>query len=133
MIERKRRSGLDSIEDTVTTLSRQSHAAQAEEQVKPYAGRGKPGHAGQKGVDKTGRHKITADVAPGRKEQVEEMARGLGISASDVVDAALANMYTFFRRDVIDLAEHRTFVPDEEKPGRGIWKLALPEEFTFGT
>lgn len=128
----ERRSALGST-SAVQRVMQRGAERQEEAQIKPYAGRGKPGHGGQKGQDKTGRHKLTADVAPGRKEQVDTMARALGISASDVVDVALAHMITVFGRGSLDLADYKAFIPDSEKPGRGIWKLALPEDFEFET
>ena len=100
-------------------------------EAQPRYGKGKPGHAGRIGIDSAGRHKLTADVAPGRREQIETMSQELGLSKSDIVDAALAAMWTAFQAGQIDLDEFKIWVANENQPSKGNWKLNLPDKFSF--
>ena len=130
-----RQSGLSRLESGVSSLVGQSIATQAAitAEAEGRDGRGRPGNAGEIGRDAAGRYKLTADVASGRKGQVDEMAIGLGLSKADVVDAALANMYTLFKAGKINLDLFKIYVPHKNQPGKVTMKLNLPDEFIFSS
>jgi hypothetical protein len=124
-----RRSGLRGADVAVGNLVSQYQAQKDKEEGK--TGRGQPGNSGEAGKDSAGRYKISADVKPGRREEIETMATALGMSKSDIVDAALANMWTLFEEGKINLDLYKVYVPNEKQPGKGGIKLNLPRLFKF--
>lgn len=129
----ERRSGLTGTGQVVGRLV--GDAQEAQDRIKAEAegrdGHGKPGNSGEVGRDSWGRYKISADVTPGRRGDIEKMSVALGVSKSDIVDAALANMVTLFEEGRINLDPYKVYVPNEKQPGKGGIKLILPRLFKF--
>lgn len=124
-----RRSGLRGADVAVGHLVSQYEAQKDRDEGK--TGRGRPGNSGEVGKDSAGRHKISADVKPSRRDEIEVMAAALGVSKSDIVDAALADMWTLFEEGKINLDPYKVYVPNEKQPGKGGIKLDLPRLFKF--
>lgn len=128
MTQKQKRSGLESIEATVASLSRQASQVQAEEQAQAEGrviGRGKPGNAGQVGRDKTGLTKATYALPITRQEMVREIAAEEDVSQTDIVEAAIVAFYNAWQAGQIDLSELKVTT----KSLRVSWRLEIPDNF----
>lgn len=121
---KKRRSGLKGSESTVARLMGEAEQRQREQETH---GRGKPGHGGQLGVDKTGRSKATYDLELDRQAMIEEMAQTEEVAKSDIVEAAIVAFYNAWKAGQVDLVD----LKEPTRSLRAIYKLTIPSEFSF--
>lgn len=117
------RSGLtdSSKVQQLLTESRRSQEAQRTD------GRGRAGHAGQRGRDKRGHEKVTYYLPLDRQNLVREIASQEDVSQTDIVEAAVVALYNAWRSGKVDLEELKS-------PARSLkvsWKLNILDEFGF--
>jgi hypothetical protein len=97
----ERRSGLN-VTDQVKRIMHES-AQEIDAQARPTDGRGMPGHAGKKGVDKRGHSKATYYISLERQKLVRGMAEVEDVRQSDIVEAAVQLIYNLWQSKTIDL------------------------------
>jgi hypothetical protein len=90
-------------------------------------GRGKPGNAGERGVDKTGRAKATYNIPVDRQALVREIAQAEDVSQADIVETAIVAFYNAWQSNKIDLHEFKA----PTRSLKAIWKLEIPDDFEF--
>ena len=123
--KQSRRSGLKSQRSVVNRLVKKAEERQ-QAQTKPNSdGRGRAGHAGERGVDKTGRAKATYNIPVDRQALVREMAQAEEVSQADIVEAAIVAFYNAWQENQIDL--HQFKAPTRSL--KAIWKLEIPDDF----
>lgn len=91
---------------------------------KKLDGRGKPGHAGQVGRDKTHRTKASYDLSLNRQQLVRDLAAAEGVAQSDVVELAIQLVHEAWQAGRLDFYRLR-------RPARSLraeWKLDIPAE-----
>jgi hypothetical protein len=125
----ERQTGLTAQEAIVKRMVGQSQEAQAEEQAKAEGkdGRGKPGNAGEIGIDKRGQGKVTYYLSVSRQNLVKEMATAEEVSQTDIVEAAVVAFYNVWRAGKLDLDDLKSAT----KSLRVLWKLDVPDKFGF--
>ena len=116
-----RRSALED-NDYLDQLAEEAAQARSDE---PNQGKGKPGHAGQKGTDRTGRAKMTFDLSPERQTMLREIADTESVALSDVVEAAIVSFHNQWqeKEDVFYLIRERA------RSLRVLWKLIIPDDW----
>lgn len=117
--DEERRSGADP--QVAKLLQRQMGKAK-------YEGRGKPGHAGQVGMDKTNLPKATYRLSLERQALVRELVEIEDVSLTDIVEAAVVVFYNAYQDGAVDLA-------DMKKNTRSLKvssKLEVPDDFRIG-
>lgn len=121
---KKRRSGIDQDSSVVSRLVGQAEERQREQVTR---GRGKAGHGGKVGQDKTGRQKASYDLSVKRQKLVRDMAQQEDVSQTDIVEAAVVVFYNAWRAGKVDLGEMR----EPARSLKALWKLNVPDEFSF--
>jgi len=116
------RSELDDLHPEVMQLSQESLRQQ--QAAQQGDGRGRPGHAGQKGRDKTGRAKATFDISLPVQKELRALAAETGIVISDLAEAALLAFIRAYRAGQIDLEPYKTPI----RSLKADFKLDLPAE-----
>ena len=120
----KRRSALTSEQSVVSRLINEATERQ---QASLTDGRGRPGHAGQKGIDKAGRSKATYNLPVERQNLVRQMAETEEISQGDIVEAAVVAFYNAWKDGQVTLED----LKGPTRSLKAMWKLAVPDDFTF--
>lgn len=123
-----RRSGLDGDQSTVQHLMSQARQRQQEQKTR---GRGKPGHAGQRGMDKRGVSKATYNISIARQDLVTEMARAEQLTKADVVEAAIVAFYNAWQAGRVDLEDLKVISYSQKQPWRSTVRLDLPDDFAL--
>lgn len=116
MADRRRPTGNA---DTVRRLIEQ--AQEKQDQAQGKSGSGRPGHAGQRGKDKTGRAKMTLDISPERQAMLREMSEAESVALSDLVEYSIAMLYR-------DWQGKENYFYRIRKPARSLrvdWKLEV--------
>jgi hypothetical protein len=120
-----RRSGLKSQRSVVNRLVKKAEQRQQAQANPPSDGRGRAGHAGERGVDKTGRAKATYNIPVDRQAMVREMAQAEEVSQADIVESAIVAFYNAWQDNQVDL--HPLKAPTRSL--KAIWKLEIPDDF----
>lgn len=125
----ERQNGLTTPASTVKRMVGKSQEAQAEEQAKAEGkdGRGKPGNAGQLGIDKRGQGKVTYYLPINRQNLVKEMATAEDVSQTDIVEVAIVAFYNAWKAGRFDLDDLKSAT----KSLRVLWKIDVPDKFGF--
>lgn len=118
------RSELNELHPEVLQLSKESLEQQA---AQATDGRGRPGHAGQKGVDKRGHQKATYYIPVERQDLVREMAKAEDVSQGDMIELAIVSLYNAWRAGKLDLDD----LKHPKKSLHVMWELRVPDEFNF--
>lgn len=121
----ERRSALGEV--GASQVQRILDRSQEKIEAETSSGRGKPGHGGELGRDKTGRSKATYDVSADVQNRVRSIAEGEGVVIGDIVEAALLAFCNAYDAGKIDLQDYR--IPTRSL--KADWKLELPENFSF--
>jgi hypothetical protein len=90
-------------------------------------GRGKPGGAGQKGQDKTGRAKASFDLSLPRQAIIAELAAAEGVAKSDLVELAIQCLAEAYAAGKLDFYAFR-------RPARSLraeWTLDVPDKLNL--
>lgn len=117
-----RRSGLDNQSQVVSRLLNKAEEKQRQAQT---SGAGRPGNAGERGRDRSGRSKATYDISTETQDRLRAVAEAEGVVISDLVEAAIAAFCTAYEAGKVDLYPLR--VPTRSL--KADWKLEIPYEF----
>lgn len=122
-----RRSPFANLTESVSNLAGQARQRQADEAARAAGkdGRGQPGHAGQRGRDKTGLTKATYALPIHRQEMVREMAAAEDCSQTDIVEAAVVALYNAWQAGQVDFSELKMTT----RSLRFSWRLEIPDNF----
>lgn len=97
------RSGLTGEGGAVRRLLKQS---EQKERAKETKGRGQAGHGGKRGLDKTGRAKMTVSMSLDLQEMVREMSEDAGTFPADVVCLAIARLHSDWSAGQVDFLDY---------------------------
>jgi hypothetical protein len=90
-------------------------------------GRGRPGHAGEVGVDKRGQAKATYYFPKARQDLIRKIASDEDLTQGSIVEAAIVAFYNAWKAGKVNLENMKT-------PARSLkatWELRVPDEFGF--
>jgi hypothetical protein len=103
MTKHNSRSGLTGSGGAVRRLMKQSDQRQREKQTK---GRGRAGHGGKRGLDKTGRAKMTIDLPLDIQQGIRGQAKEIETFPKDLVALACARLLKDIETGEIDLLDY---------------------------
>jgi hypothetical protein len=123
----ERQSGLTAPDSIVKRMvdAAQARQDEAADLAAGKDGRGKPGHAGELGKDKTGLTKATYALPIARQALVREMAEAEDVSQTDIIEAAIIALYNTWKAGQLDFSGLKT----PAKSLRFSWSLQIPDNF----
>lgn len=111
----------------IQRIVQQSREAQAAEETGPGYGRGRPGNAGELGVDSAQRTKATYDISKTTQTALRQIAEDSGISIKSLAEAALRGFANGVLSGSIDLSEFQV----RARSLKAEWELELPDDFVL--
>ena len=97
---------------------------------KPGKGKGKPGHAGQKGTDNRGASKKTLYLDLDTQALIERLAQAENVPQADIIAAAVRLLDQALRRG-LDLSPFKSLVYSDKQAWRSVTRIELPDDFDF--
>lgn len=123
----ERRSGLKSQRSVVSRLVKKAEQRQQTQANQQTDGRGQAGHAGRRGVDKTGRAKATYNIPVSRQELIRQIAEAEDVSQADIVETAIVAFYNAWQTSRVELHEFKA----PTRSLKATWKLEIPDDFSL--